>query len=204
MDPKCNKPGKNAYYCDENYFPKYPEPSQGSSGSDAAQSSAALQVLQDKPSIAHPCDCDPMDWQCNLDPSPYACCAIYMYCDWENNIHAYSNAPKDTLCKPANYHCEGGGFVPNANVMNLAADYLSLSSSIEQDALASKRHGSLVFYMAASMLTGALLAYCLMKYCEYRKKQQVLQKPCARVAAGYNYLDTNGLSSISREGLVQP
>ena len=100
------------------------------------------------------------------------------------------NAQTDSSCRPPFYSA-------------VFSQYLSLSSSIEQDALASKRHGSLVLYMAASMLTGALLAYCLMKYCEYRKKQQVLQKPCARVAAGYNYLDTNGLSSISRDGLLQ-
>ena len=119
-----------------------------------------------------------------------------MWCDWEDNTHEYSNAPSDTLCKPANYRCSGGSFVlTHANMLNL-------SSSIEQDALASMRHGSLVSYMAASMLIGALLAYSLMKYCEHRKKQQILQKPCARVSAGYNYLDTNGLSSISEEGLV--
>ena len=49
-------------------------------------------------------------------------CAIYMYCDWENNIHTYGNAPSDTLCKPANFYCENGGFVPNANMLNLS-DY---------------------------------------------------------------------------------
>jgi len=47
MDPKCNKPGKNAYYCDENNFPKYPEPSQGSSGSEVTQSDVLLSLSGD-------------------------------------------------------------------------------------------------------------------------------------------------------------
>ena len=65
-----------------------------------------------------------MDWQCNLTGDPLACCAIYMFCDWENNIHQYSNAPSDTLCKPANYHCENGGFVKNKDaLLSLSGDY---------------------------------------------------------------------------------
>ena len=55
-----------------------------------------------------------------------------MWCDWENNIHQYSNAPADTLCKPANYHCESGGFVPNANLLNLKDYDYSKSGDCEK------------------------------------------------------------------------
>ena len=51
-----------------------------------------------------------------------------MWCDGGNNIHAYSNAPSDTLCKPANYHCEHGAFVPNANILNLSDYYYDPSA----------------------------------------------------------------------------